>query len=254
MRRPVTSGALVGAALALTFLFAPSDVLGAEAGAAPGAAVSPTVVELYTSQGCSSCPPADAFLGELSRRDDIIALSFHVDYWDYIGWRDPFASAEATARQRAYSQKLHPRYVYTPQMVIDGAAQEMGSRRDKVLRIIERESRSKRLRVPITAAAADGRLTVTIPAAAYENMAAVWIIEFDDEHVTRVKRGENQGRTIRNVNVVREIRRIGTWMGEPLELTVDLAGFSAEERDGCVVVLQPDEVGPVLGAVKVPLD
>jgi hypothetical protein len=172
----------------------------------------------------------------------------------YIGWRDPFASAAATARQRAYSGKLRQHYVYTPQMVINGSRQEVGSRRGKVLGIIESESRRERQRIPITAAAADGRLTVTIPAVAYNGTAAVWLIEFDDEHVTPVRRGENQGRTLRNVNVVREIRRLGTWTGEPLELTVGLAGLSAEERDGCVVLLQPNEVGPILGAVKVPLD
>ena len=90
---------------------------------------SPVVVELYTSQGCSSCPPAEAFLGELAKRPNVIALEFHIDYWDYIGWKDPFASPDYTARQRAYSARMGERYVYTPQMLIQGQTHEVGSKR-----------------------------------------------------------------------------------------------------------------------------
>ena len=96
----------------------------------------PVVVELYTSQGCSSCPPADAFLGELARQDDVIALSLHVDYWDYMGWTDTFASPVTTARQRAYKQALNSRYVYTPQIVVDGRGHAVGSRRAEVRTLI----------------------------------------------------------------------------------------------------------------------
>ncbi|MBT5374998.1 MAG: DUF1223 domain-containing protein, partial [Rhodospirillaceae bacterium] len=96
---------------------------------------APVVVELFTSQGCSSCPPADAFLNDLSRRDDVIALSLHVDYWDYIGWEDPFATPESTNRQRRYAPVLAARSIYTPQMVIDGAAHEVGSKRKAITRL-----------------------------------------------------------------------------------------------------------------------
>lgn len=259
MITPVHSGALVAAAVALGVLVGSGEALGGALGgeraAAPDPAPFPTVVELFTSQGCSSCPPADAYLGELSARDGIIALSFHVDYWNYIGWRDPFASADATARQRAYGRTLHDRYSYTPQMVINGMASEVGSRRARVDAIIARESRRTRLRVPVTAVAdGSGRLTVTVPAAAYEGEAALWLIEFDREHVTDVARGENAGRKLRNVNVVREIHRIGTWSGEPLEETVDLDTLGPEPRGGCVVILQTAEAGPILGAAAVLFD
>jgi len=103
----------------------------------------PVVVELFTSQGCSSCPPADAFLNDLSRRDDVIALSLHVDYWDYIGWEDPFATPESTNRQRRYAPVLVERSVYTPQMVIDGAAHEVGSKRKAVTRLINSAAKAK---------------------------------------------------------------------------------------------------------------
>ena len=104
----------------------------------------PVVVELYTSQGCSSCPPADAFLGELARQDDVIALSLHVDYWDDMGWKDTFASPNTTARQRAYKQVLNSRYVYTPQIVVDGRGHAVGSRRAEVRALIaEARARAK---------------------------------------------------------------------------------------------------------------
>ncbi|MEE9140142.1 MAG: DUF1223 domain-containing protein, partial [Alphaproteobacteria bacterium] len=248
------SALLSGVGVALVFVAGQSQVAGGETGPPVGPASSTTVVELFTSQGCSSCPPADAFLRELSRRDDVIALSFHVTYWDYIGWRDPFASHTNTSRQRAYGRALHQRYVYTPEMVIDGIAAEVGSRRELVSRIIERESRRKRLRVPVTATAlGDDSIAVAIPAADYEGTAAVWLIEYDREHVTHVERGENEGRTLTNANVVRDIHRIGSWTGEALQVSVPLSQLTDEDRDGCVVILQSEEAGPILGAAKVSL-
>ena len=101
------------------------------------------VVELFTSQGCSSCPPADALLADLADRDDVLALSFHVDYWDYIGWKDPFASPQYTQRQRVYSQVFGKRYVYTPQMVVNGSFEMTGSDRAGVLKRIRRRRRRR---------------------------------------------------------------------------------------------------------------
>src|SRR5690606_32640834 len=133
------------------------------AGAASASAqVQGPVVELYTSQGCSSCPPADAFLAELAERDDLIALSFHVDYWDYIGWKDTFASPANTARQRGYADALRSRRVYTPQMVIDGAAHEIGSNRAGVLAELARARARPRLSVEL--AREGGHVTVRLPA------------------------------------------------------------------------------------------
>jgi hypothetical protein len=101
-----------------------------------GAADGPWAVELFTSQGCSSCPPADAYLGLLSKRPDIVALSFHVDYWDYIGWKDPFATRATTDRQRAYARVLKQRYVYTPEMVVEGIGHDTGRERAAIERLL----------------------------------------------------------------------------------------------------------------------
>jgi hypothetical protein len=254
MKSLLKSWPTLAAGLVLAFFMAQSQVAAGEAGARTGPASSPTVVELFTSQGCSSCPPADAFLRELSRREDVIALSFHVDYWDYIGWRDPFASEAATARQHAYARALHQRYVFTPEMVIDGMAGVVGSEREKIGRLITRESRRKRLRVRVSVTtAAGGIITVAISEAEYHGTAVVWLMEYDREHVTHVKRGENTGLTLANAHVVREIRRIGSWSGAALEISVPLAELTAESRDGCVVIVQPEEVGPILGAAELSL-
>lgn len=243
----------LAAGLALA-LMAHSQTAAEEPGAQAGPRASPTVVELFTSQGCSSCPPADAYLRELSQRDDIIALSMHVNYWDYIGWRDPFASEATTARQHAYARVLHQRYVYTPEMVVDGMAGEVGSDRDKVALLIARESRRERLRVPVRVTPpAGGVVTVEIPAAEYDRTAAVWLVEYDRERVTHVRRGENAGRKLTNAHVVREIRRIGTWTGDALEISVPVAEMTDESRDGCAVILQAEEAGPILGAAQLSL-
>ena len=126
-----------------------------------------TVVELFTSQGCSSCPPADAFLGELARRDDLVALSEHVDYWDYIGWKDPFASPDLTKRQHEYARLLGLRYVYTPQMVIQGADHVTGSDRAGVLRKIAEAAALPR--VAVTARYVGERIMVSLPGAEKEH-------------------------------------------------------------------------------------
>ncbi|MAF96982.1 MAG: DUF1223 domain-containing protein [Rhodospirillaceae bacterium] len=213
-----------------------------------------TVVELYTSQGCSSCPPADAFLGELAKRDDLLALSIHVDYWDYIGWKDRFALPENTKRQRAYASKLGMRYVYTPQMVVQGAAHSTGSDRDKILALIAKARKSKRVAVRISRAE-DG-IRVTVPGAGTADTtdeAALWLAVFDSKHETAIKRGENGGRTLSYYNVVRGIKRIGTWSEKPLDIPIRNADMSTDGRDGCAVILQSVSTGRILGAAKLAL-
>jgi len=210
-----------------------------------------TVVELYTSQGCSSCPPADAFLGELAKRDDLLALSIHVDYWDYIGWKDRFASPENTKRQRAYASKLGMRYVYTPQMIVQGAAHSTGSDRGKILALIDKERNSKRVAVKISRAG-DG-IRVTIAGAGIKEEAIVWLAVFDNRHDTVIRRGENGGRTLSYYNVVRGMKRIGTWNGRPLDIPTGNADMSTDGRDGCAVILQSVTTGRILGAAKLAL-
>ncbi len=211
-----------------------------------------TVVELFTSQGCSSCPPADAFLGELAKRDDLLALSVHVDYWDYIGWKDPFASASNTQRQRDYASNFRLRYVYTPQMVIQGAFHATGSDRAKVLASIEKAAKAKR--VPVTFERKQGKIHVAIPGAHTTDEAAVWLALFDRKHETAIRRGENGGRTLRYYNVVRKMVRIGTWSGQEMKIPTGITGEMAAGRDSCGVILQSLKTGRILGAAKIDLN
>ncbi len=209
------------------------------------------VVELFTSQGCSSCPPADALLGELAQRPDIVALAFHVDYWDYIGWKDPFASPALTARQREYVRALGLRTVYTPQMVVDGRIDVVGSHRREVESAIETSAARPKLAVRIEDDGQGGHRAV-IPAGDGGEEATIWLAVLDSEQETRVARGENGGRTLREFNIVREWRQIGTWNGSAVTLPIDVV--AGADRTACAVVVQSGSVGPILGAALVKLD
>ncbi|MEX0923509.1 MAG: DUF1223 domain-containing protein [Rhodovibrionaceae bacterium] len=235
--RNLTALALAAALLAL----APDD-------AAAQADASPVVVELFTSQGCSSCPPADALLQELAGRDDVIALGHHVDYWDYIGWQDPFARPESTERQRGYSRALGLSFIYTPQMVIDGRHDVVGSRRSEVRATIDSFAAEKKpAQVRIDAA----RGVIVVEAgAAPEEPCIVWLASFDSAHETAVQRGENSGRKLVDANVVRNFEKIGTYLGPRLEIEVDLAAAKAAGRGGVAVLIQHSTNGPILGAAK----
>ncbi|MDH5750535.1 MAG: DUF1223 domain-containing protein [Rhodospirillales bacterium] len=219
-----------------------------------------TVVELFTSQGCSSCPPADKFLNELSTRDDLLALSLHVDYWDYIGWKDPFSDAIFTRRQRDYSSRFNLKYVYTPQMVIQGQAQAVGSNRAEVKDAI-REAKSIQ-QIPIDLGHAGKNITVSIAAAPAKGSAGIMagekadvvLVVFDRSHDTVIKRGENSGLKLTNSNVVRSLRKIATWNGGPLTQSLPLAEILAPGGQVCAVLLQSRKTGRILGAAQLALD
>jgi hypothetical protein len=213
----------------------------------------PVVVELFTSQGCSSCPPADALLDELAKQSGVLALSFHIDYWDYIGWKDPFASPQYTERQRDYAAKLGLRYVYTPQMVIDGRHDAVGSNRGDVTRAIQQAAGT----APVVAVSLDdteGGRAILSAGEAPSGGATVWLVAFDDGHDTPVARGENRGRDLHNSNVVRELRALGTWTGEAKTFPLDFQAERAEGRGGCAIIVQQGRGGPVLGAAVYDLD
>lgn len=211
-----------------------------------------TVVELFTSQGCSSCPPAEAFLGELAKRPDLLALEQHVDYWDYIGWKDPFASAAATDRQRRYNKRLGRGYVYTPQIVVDGAAETVGSDRRAVERAVDGARGQSRQRVSIRVTnGADGRLAVALPKGdPRAGLCDVILVGYDREHMTKVLHGENGGRTLSNYNVVREMSRVGFWSGQ--EAVIALPKLDAKR--GWAVIVQAEDAGAILGAVRISSD
>ena len=211
------------------------------------------VVELFTSQGCSSCPPADRLLGELAARDDVIALSFHVDYWNYLGWDDPFSSVSATNRQRTYRAAFGLRYIYTPQIVIGGAAQEVGSHRGKVLRAIERVRATQQVKVDISH---PDKKTAVVTVGAGQmptGPATVWLFAYDKSHSTDIGRGENSGVKLVNTHVVRETRKIGEWNGKNLKITLPIAMMGIDKQDGCAIVVQSKDGGQVYGAADFPL-
>ena len=232
-------------ALAATLQLAPAAVAQDKA---------PKVVELYTSQGCYSCPPADALLGELVTRDDIIGLSFHVDYWDYIGWKDPFATADGTARQRVYAGTLNKRYVYTPQMVVGGAVDVVGSDRGALNRALDTVENDSAIKLALQQQRGDdGKLSVLVPAADYDGEAEIWLVAYDDKHTTEILRGENRGKTLSYFNVVRDIKRVGTWSGAPVTIDLPAGDMASDGRDGCVIIVQGVNQGPILGATKLRL-
>jgi hypothetical protein len=203
----------------------------------------PVVVELYTSQGCSSCPPADRILGELAEDQGVVALSFHVDYWNYIGWQDPFSDAAYTARQNDYRATLGNRFIYTPQMVIDGRFDVVGSRGQEVRSRIEEAKGDAKVSLRLT------RDRLVIPAGeAPSGGADIWLIFFDGRHETQVGAGENSGRKLVNSNVVRRMMKIGRWDGRALDLPLDAEAAAAAGRDGCAVLLQGANMGPIVGA------
>lgn len=212
---------------------------------------TPVVVELFTSEGCSSCPPADALLGELAQRPDIVPLAFHVDYWDYIGWKDPYASPANTRRQHDYVAALRLHMPYTPQMVVDGHIDVVGSERGDVEAAIGKAAAQPKLKISIEKEGAGYR--VAIPAAAPPGApATVWLALFDRERETRIARGENGGRTLKEYNIVRAWRQIATWDGQALSLPLTMP--AGTQQDGCAIIVQSGPVGPVLGAALVKLD
>ncbi len=246
----LSSSAAAGLLLAYGLLLA---VAGTTAEAqSQGAASQPVVVELFTSQGCSSCPPADALLTELAKQPGVIALSMHVDYWDYIGWKDPFASPLVTKRQHGYSKAFGKRYVYTPQMVIDGRLESVGSRRDEVEGLIDRAGAEPK---PLTLRFEEGDGgAVVIPAGdAPDEGATVWLAVYDESHDTDIGSGENRGRRLHYSHVVRELEEIGRWHGEEMVVPLDLAAAAARGRNGCAVIVQRGRTGPVLGALAMDL-
>ncbi len=217
-------------------------------------AAQPTLVELFTSQGCSSCPPADAYLIELDKRDDVIALSMHITYWDYIGWKDPFASQAVTDRQRAYGRRIGHGRIYTPEIIVNGMLDAVGSRRGAVDRAIDKVRAAMPSGLDIVLSKLpDHGMRISLPGAPFDGVATVWLARYDNEHVTNIERGENSGRTLRNINVVRELRRIGRWDGLPLDIDLPLSALIASDgagNDGCVVIVQKDGYGRVLGVRK----
>ncbi|MBL3586357.1 DUF1223 domain-containing protein [Rhodovulum sulfidophilum] len=207
---------------------------------------SPVVVELFTSQGCSACPPADALIAELAKRDDVIALALHVDYWDYIGWKDIFADPAFTRRQKAYAHAAGKRSIYTPQMVVEGADHVVGYRPMDLAQLIEAHALADS-HVELGLARQGDMVTVTaVSAEPFGEDVVLQIVRYRPEQQVDIKRGENAGKSLRYANIVEAWTPVARWNGaEPLSVSVQAAG-----EEPIVAILQRPGPGAILAAAR----
>jgi hypothetical protein len=217
------------------------------------------VVELFTSQGCSSCPPADKIIGELAKDPNVIAMSMPIDYWDYLGWKDTLADSRFSARQKAYSHVRGDRDVYTPQVVVNGSAHVIGSDRAGIEGAIkDTEKADGVMSVPVTMTLSGKQINVSVAASMVPSTAhgEVWICSISRSVPISIARGENRGHEITYHNVVRNLLKVGDWNGASGSWTVPLENISREGVDAAVVYVQDgnrDKPGPMLGAAMTSL-
>jgi hypothetical protein len=206
----------------------------------------PVVVELFTAQGCSSCPPADAYLGRLSEQPGVVALAFHVDYWDSSGWRDKFELHQAVERQNAYVRNLHVASAFTPQFVIDGRKNATDTN------TIVQALQEPRDAVPLTLAVHEGQVVVDVGDKQGGHPSDVVLVTFLRHASTNVGRGENSGKTLEEFNIVRSIRTLGEWKGATENYKVSVSSLPSDATDVAVLVQSRGE-GPIEGAAAQPL-
>jgi len=214
------------------------------AGAVARPASAPVVVELFTAQGCSDCREANQLVTRLAEQQDVIALTYAVDYWDYLGWKDTFAKPEFAERQRAYRRAMNLRDVYTPQIVVDGARQLTAVEADEVEAAVREEARKDVY--PPDMQFMGGRRVAVGSGRPPRGGATVWLVRYDD-HVQEVtvRRGENRGQVVRQDNVVRELTRLGEWRGRPRVYRMPSAGAADLKT---VVIVQADRTGRIVAA------
>jgi hypothetical protein len=221
------------------------------------AAGRPVLVELFTSQGCSSCPPADGFMNDLTKQPGVVALTMPVDIWDYLGWKDTFAKHEFSLRQQAYAPGLPSRSVFTPQMVVGGIADVVGSRRDEASGLIAAQANGDVPGAALTLTLNGDTAIIEIPEtpALKDTNATVWVARVLSSREVNIGDGENRGKVIVYSNIVRDLDAAGMWHGEALRLEVPARKNSGDTYDRLAVFVQQGETGPVLGAalIDVPL-
>jgi len=200
------------------------------------------VVELFTSQGCHSCPPADKIIGEYSNDSDVLGLSWHVDYWDYLGWKDVFASKANTQRQYGYARTLRERQVYTPQAVINGRSHVVGSRKGDITSAINSfESSNRGMIVPINATMTDATIKIAIENTLDAADATLYMVFFNKEHKVKIKRGENGGKTLIYHNVVHDSQVLGMIKANGLQMEFPIAEIKRHGYDGSALILQKND-------------
>lgn len=204
--------------------------------------INPVVLELFTSQGCSSCPPADAIAARLADRDDVIVLSYHVDYWDYLGWKDPLSSPASSNRQRQYSRWLRSSKIYTPQVVVNGQLDVLGSDESALERGITSARREANSQPQVSVKKHGDRMEITVSAGAPQ-AASVLLVAFVNSTETKISRGENAGRTLVQRHSVVNVSELGKWNGT-------LKSFSAAAEPGYdyAVLVQRYGTGEMIGA------
>ena len=216
------------------------------------------MIELFTSQGCSSCPPADALVVELSKNPEMIALTLPVTYWDYLGWKDTLGKDAFAKRQKFYAKARGDGQVYTPQVVGNGTAHLVGSDKEEIEKAV-RQIAASGFAAHVALKQEGGNLVVSVSpsGASEERTAGIWVMPTTRHATVPVTRGENQGKTLSYANVVRGMVRVGDWTGKATTVTVPVSATQAPEADGYVVVVQADQPGksgmmpgPVLGAAR----
>jgi hypothetical protein len=226
-----------------------------------------SVVELFTSQGCTPCRAAEPVMRELARKPGIIALTLPVTYWDYLGWPDTMALRALNERQRAYSRAHGARQVVTPQVVVDGGSTAIGSNRNAVESLLRTSDREGLLPVPVRAEVRGSQIVIEVGeapgqptreaarAAKGDGRDDVWLVPLLRRRETEVEAGENDGRVATYVNVVRGLQRLGTWTGQPVRFEIPVSAAAVSEADGWVVLVQhvrDGRLGRILGAAKGP--
>jgi hypothetical protein len=218
------------------------------------------VIELFTSQGCSSCPPADKLLGELAKDPSLVTMSLAVDYWDYLGWKDTLAMKGHSNREHAYADARGDREVYTPQVVVNGVTHVLGSDKAAIEQAIAQTRRtSAPLNVAVTLTLANDKVTASVPPAkdgAKDRSGEVWLCPITSKVPVEITRGENRGHTLTYYNVVRRWVKLGDWSGQAQSFSVPLADVATKDVDMLAVVVQSGgtaKPGPMLGAATAAL-
>ncbi len=218
------------------------------------AAPSTAVLELFTSQGCSSCPPADALLAELGKRPGLVTLSYSVDYWNYLGWHDTLSSPANSERQREYARMRGDGKVYTPQIVVDGLTHVNGSNEAAIEMAMRSAAiRLKDVRVPVNMHAEGDTLVIGIGAApdnSDKRDATVWLAIAKEMETVSITRGENRGKKLSYSHPVRDLSPVGMWKGEAMTLKLPLKDLKTMGGDCLVALLQVENGGPILGAAE----
>lgn len=252
LRAHQTVSRLVGTILLAMAFDSPAIAADQDVPNVPGTPAVTAVIELFTSQGCSSCPPADALLQTYAERSDIVALSLPVDYWDYLGWKDTFASAKNSERQRAYAKTRGDGAVYTPQAVVNGTAHVNGANASDLEHAVQSlADQFAKTRVPVRFWRNASLLIIDIgmPSTDPEiKEATIWLAVVQRSGTVEIRRGENSGRTLTYANIVRELAPVGMWSGKPLTLRIAQRAIMQPGAETCAVLIQQGTSGPIIGA------